>query len=143
MDLDDSLALIFINTCDFGTDRINIDSIFDAVINCNANPNIQCELKQLKDQLLDSYHENSKNFKQWWQENSQAWVEKLRTVMINHRNIGHDWKFSESQKQLLKQYYDANKQLVDCLNSDCCISLKVRREIENTLLLPIIRNISP
>ncbi|NMG08053.1 NACHT domain-containing protein [Brasilonema sp. UFV-L1] len=143
MDLDDSLALIFINTCDFGTDRINMDSIFDRATDCNTNPNIQCELKQLKDQLSDFFHENSENFKQWWQENSQAWIEKLRSVMINHRNIGHDWKFSELQKQLLKQYYDANKQLVDCLNSDCCISLKVRQEIENTLLLPIIRNIPP
>ncbi len=143
MDLDDSLTRLFINNCDFGTDRINIDSIFDAAINCNASPNIQCELKQLKDQLLDFYHEHSKNFKEWWQENSQAWVEKLRTMMIDHRNIGHDWKFSEFQKELLKQYYNANKQLVDCLNSDCCISVKVRREIENTLLLPVIRNISP
>ncbi|MBP5977017.1 NACHT domain-containing protein [Brasilonema sp. CT11] len=142
MNLDDSLASIFINTCDFGTDRINVDSIFDRATDCNVNSNMQCELKQLKDQLSDFYHKNSENFKQWWQENSQAWVEKLRSVMINHRNIGHDWKFSESQKQLLRQYYDANKQLVDCLNSDCCISLKVLREIENTLLLPTIRNIS-
>ncbi|MEQ9666955.1 NACHT C-terminal helical domain 2-containing protein [Coleofasciculus sp. G2-EDA-02] len=57
--------------------------------------------------------------------------------MIQYRNIGHNWQFSDSQKQLLKQYYDANKLLVDCLNSDCYVSQEVRQEIEDTLLLPI------
>lgn len=57
--------------------------------------------------------------------------------MIEHRNIGHDWQFNEQQKELLKQYHDANKLLVDCLNSDCYVSQEVRREIEDTLLLPI------
>lgn len=37
---------------------------------------------------------------------------------------------------MLQQYYDANKLLVDCLNSGCAVSLKVREEIEETLLLP-------
>ncbi len=70
---------------------------------------------------------------QWW----QAWTNQLHAVMIEHRNIGHDWQFSGEQKQLLQQYYDANKLLVDCLNSDCYISRSVRDEIEATLLLPI------
>lgn len=75
--------------------------------------------------------------KEWWQENEQAWRNQLRAVMIEHRNIGHDWQFSDAQKERLKQYYDANKLLVDCLNSDCYISRSVREEIEATLLLPI------
>jgi predicted NACHT family NTPase len=54
-----------------------------------------------------------------------------------YRNIGHDWQFNDTQKQLLQQYYDANKLLVDCLNSDCYVSREVRQEIEETLLLPI------
>jgi predicted NACHT family NTPase len=73
----------------------------------------------------------------WWTINSQAWTEQLQTVMIEHRNIGHNWQFSAQQKQLLQQYYDANKLLVDCLNSDCYVSREVRQEIEETLLLPI------
>ncbi|WP_442948904.1 NACHT C-terminal helical domain 2-containing protein [Nostoc sp.] len=28
---------------------------------------------------------------------------------------------------MLKQYYDANKLLVDCLNSDCYVSREVRQ----------------
>lgn len=57
--------------------------------------------------------------------------------MIEYHNIGHDWQFSNTQVSLLQQYYDANKLLVDCLNSDCYVSQSVRQEIEDTLLLTI------
>ncbi|NER92338.1 MAG: NACHT domain-containing NTPase [Symploca sp. SIO1B1] len=91
-------------------------------------------------QQLENQHPNLENdkeqFKQWWKVNGKAWIEKLREVMIKHRNIGHDWQFNEQQQVLLKQYYDANKLLVDCLNSDCYVNQKVRQEIEDTLLLP-------
>lgn len=53
------------------------------------------------------------------------------------RNIGYDWQFSDEQKKLLKRYYDTNKLLVDCLNSDCSVSLEVQQEIEDTLFLPM------
>ena len=76
-------------------------------------------------------------YEKWWEAGSQNWTEQLRAVMIEYRNIGHDWQFSDVQKQLLQQYYDANKLLVDCLNSDCYVSRDVRQEIEDTLLLPM------
>jgi hypothetical protein len=57
--------------------------------------------------------------------------------MIEHRDIGHDWQFSEAQKELLRQYYNANKFLVDCLNRDCYVSRSIREEIEASLLLPV------
>jgi len=56
--------------------------------------------------------------------------------MMQHRNIGHDWQFGPEQQDLLSQYYDANKLLVDCLNSNCYMSREVRQEIEAGLLLP-------
>lgn len=56
--------------------------------------------------------------------------------MIKYRDIGHDWQFSEPQKELLKQYYDANKLLVDCMNNSEA-SPEVRQEIEDSLFLPI------
>jgi predicted NACHT family NTPase len=56
--------------------------------------------------------------------------------MIEHRNIGHNWQFSKEQRELLRQYYDANKLLVDCLNSSCNVTPAVRSQIEETLLLP-------
>jgi hypothetical protein len=73
----------------------------------------------------------------WWESKGQKWIKSLRVITIQHRNIGHDWQFSMIQKESLKRYHDANKLLVDCLNSDCYISREVRTEIEDTLLLPI------
>ncbi|WP_445634576.1 NACHT domain-containing NTPase [Nostoc sp. DSM 114161] len=89
------------------------------------------KLQELAQQLPD------KESQQWWQEKGLAWTQKLRTVMIEYRNIGHDWQFSKEQKELLQQYYDANQLLVDCLNSECYVSRDVRQQIEDTLLRPI------
>ena len=57
--------------------------------------------------------------------------------MIEYRNIGHDWQFSESQKELLQNYYDANQLLVDCLKSECYANRQILQHIEDTLLLPL------
>jgi hypothetical protein len=57
--------------------------------------------------------------------------------MKHHRNIGHNWQLSYQQRKVLTHYYDANKFLVDCLNSGCAVTPTVREEIEETLFLPI------
>jgi predicted NACHT family NTPase len=99
---------------------------------------LQTLLQNMKNQLpCDISLENRPAVYKWWDENGQAWTNKLRGIAIEHRNIGHDWQFSETQKKSLQQYYDANKLLIDCLNSDCYVSLEVRESIESTLLLPI------
>lgn len=94
-------------------------------------------LQYLSEQLPETSVENWKNFRQWWQTKGKEWIAQLRSTMIQHRNIGQDWQFNDKQKTLLNQYYDANKLLVDCLNSDCYVSREVREEIEGSLLLPI------
>ncbi len=60
-------------------------------------------------------------------------------VTIKYRNIGHNWQFTEEYKSQLRQYYDANKLLVDCLNSSRNLSSTTRAHIEETFLLPIDR----
>lgn len=80
--------------------------------------------------------ENSKSFQQWWQANGANWVEQLCKTMIKHRNIGHDWYFTNEQKQQMEYYYDATKFLVDLMNIEGAVSKEVRVEIENSLLLP-------
>jgi hypothetical protein len=57
--------------------------------------------------------------------------------MIEYRNIGHDWQFSDQQKMLLRKYHDANLRLAECLNTDCYLSREVRQDIEATMLRPI------
>ena len=98
------------------------------------------DLQQLIQQLQKRFpylNQDEKTLRQWWNANGQAWIEQLQTIMIEYRNIGHDWQFSRSQKELLQQYYNANSLLVDCLNSDCYVSRPVREEIEASLLLPL------
>jgi hypothetical protein len=67
------------------------------------------------------------------------WIEKLRNLTIRNpkKGYGYSWRFDKKQDAMLNQYYDANRLLVDCLNSDCRVSQKVRQEIEETLLLPL------
>lgn len=151
LDLDLALARTRILACDIDQDLdLDLDLTRDLVrdlacdlaysIACDHDHELQLMLQELKKQLADISLKKGKNFKQWLQTNSQAWVEQLKTVIIQHRNIGHDWQFNDSQRQLLQQYYDANRFLIDCLNSECYVSRSVREEIENTLLLPINRN---
>jgi predicted NACHT family NTPase len=156
-DLDAIFALAqartFVRTFDVALDFaltsvLTYARVLDRGLNLNAfnlalagaldlHPRFEHKLRELKDQLLDTSWENRESFQQWWQANGQNWTEQLRAVMIEHRNIGHDWKFTDKEKDKLQQYYDANKLLVDCLNSDCYVSREVRAEIEETLLLPM------
>jgi predicted NACHT family NTPase len=99
-------------------------------------PELKAALQQLKEQLPD-LDMDKKKFKQWWEANGQAWIEQVRAVMIKHRNIGHDWQFNDQQKEVLRQYYDANLLIMECLNNDCDVTPGVRSHIEETLLLPI------
>ncbi len=122
-------------------DRTLIDSL---KIEYKLEPELQLELQKRKNQLSEIYNKNQESLLLWWQENGQVWIEQLREVMFKYRKIRHDWQFSNEQKELLQKYYDANKLLVDCLNSDCHVSREVRQEIEDTrqeiedtLLLPM------
>ena len=101
-----------------------------------VDPKLESSLQQLKEQISD-VDKNEKGFEVWWKANGGAWTEQLRSLMIDYRNFGHQWQFSNQQKDALKQYYYANQLLVDCLNSNCYVTRKVRQKIENTLLLPI------
>jgi predicted NACHT family NTPase len=107
--------------------------VLNATLKFALNPEFECKLLELRNHLSNT----SDHFEQWWSENGQTWRNELQAMMIEHRNIGHDWKFNDKQKELLNQYHNANKLLVDCLNSDCYVSREVRAEIEETLLLPI------
>jgi predicted NACHT family NTPase len=115
LDLDLTLALAIDN---------NIDSI-----------GLQRSLQQMKNQLPDI--KENWIFYEWWKMHGKAWTAQLVEIAIEHHNFGNDWKFTETQKKLLQQYYDANQLLVECLDSDCYVSREVREEIESTLFLPI------
>jgi len=92
-------------------------------------------LQQLRDEFPEP-NQNRERFQIWWQAHYFAWDEQLKTTIINYRNIHHHWQFSQQQQQVLQRYYDANQLLLDCLNSNCEVTVVIRQEIEATLLLP-------
>ncbi|BAY65200.1 putative signal transduction protein containing Nacht domain [Calothrix brevissima NIES-22] len=98
-------------------------------------PALQTSLQDLKKQL-PSQKQSRETLKIWWQNNGEAWIEQLRKLMIDERQIGHDWQFSQQDWQQLQQYWYANQLLLDCLNSSAEITPDVCESIKNSLLLP-------
>ncbi|NEQ88152.1 MAG: histidine kinase, partial [Moorea sp. SIO2I5] len=94
-------------------------------------------LEKLKNQLPDLDDDDRDSIQEWWQSHGSEWVSQLRALIIEHRNIGHQWHLSKTCQDWLEQYSRANHLLVECLNSNCQLSLTVRKEIEDTLLLPL------
>ncbi|MBD2121994.1 NACHT domain-containing NTPase [Trichocoleus sp. FACHB-262] len=108
----------------------------DNVLSVDFPSNLQYlrpEFQRLKDAIADHFHDLS----QWWEVEGKIKFECLHRSIREYCNLGYNWQLSEGQEELLRQYYSANKLLVDCLNSDCYVSREVRQEIEDTLLLPI------
>ncbi|MEO1353340.1 MAG: NACHT domain-containing NTPase [Cyanobacteria bacterium J06635_15] len=99
------------------------------------DPKLKLKLESLRIQLPK--RGDFDEIRKWSYSQGKTWLDSLRSNMIEHRNIGHDWQFTDTQKGKLQQYYDANKLLVDCLNSDCYVTKATRQEIEETLLLPM------
>jgi hypothetical protein len=71
----------------------------------------------------------------WFKDKGDVWLKQLIDVMIEHRNIGHDYQFSQEQEEKLNKYYNVNQLLVDCLIVGN-IHLKLKQEIEESLFLP-------
>ncbi|MBE9117733.1 NACHT domain-containing protein [Lusitaniella coriacea LEGE 07157] len=111
-----------------------LDFTLNPNLSSALNPNLIHQLRELRKVLPES--DNQEYFQQWWSDNSSQWIEQLRQVMIEHRNIGHDWQFTKEQKQQLQRYYDANKFLVELMQIEGAVSESVRAEIEDALLLP-------
>ena len=103
---------------------------------------LESGLQHLKRQL-PTPDEGMETLKVWWSTKGKAWTEELRNAMIRYRNIGHSWQFSDRQGLALRQYYQANLFLLECLNSNCQVSTDVRKEIQETLLLPLALPVQP
>jgi predicted NACHT family NTPase len=81
-------------------------------------------------------------------DNDELDEEKLKHLADESRSLAkktrkissHSWQFHENEKKLLKTYYEANLLLVECLNTDCIIEHKIRKEILNSLILPLKKN---
>ncbi len=132
--LDHALALDFNLTRD--RDRARALSFDRALTRCQriGEERLCQHLQDLKIQFPDP-RQDRPAFQTWWSKNGKKWLDEFRQVLIKHHNIGYDWQFTNEQKQKWQQYYEANKLLVECLNSDCYVSRETRQKIEEELLL--------
>lgn len=89
--------------------------------------------QQLKEQLPDLGKGRDYSL-QWWKNDGQVWAEQFHTMLVKYRQIGQGLPLTALELEGLKQYYQANQLLVDCLNSDCRYSSAMRIDIETTLL---------
>ncbi len=136
--LDAALDDLVLECARFSPDFAHAHTCADALSNALTivlDLGLQQSLQQLQDQL-PSLEQGLERFQSWWQTNHVAWSERLREAIALHRNIQHQWDFSPEQQQVLQRYYDANQLLIDCLNSNCEVTVAVRQEIEAALLLP-------
>ncbi len=96
----------------------------------DIEPELRQTLQQLLAELPDP-KEHREIFEEWRQANGSNWAAKIKSV------LGFDLHLSDEQRDLLKDYYKANKSLIECLNSVSDLTPAVREEIEKSLLLPI------
>lgn len=132
-DLTFNLDLALTLDLTFDLDRA-LDIALDIVRNLDNELAVKPELEQLRTQLPSP--KNWQHFQKWWQMQGQQWLGSLRQVMIQHRNMGHDWQFNDQQQQQLQRYYNANHFLVKLMQIEGAVSEEVRAEIEDSLLLP-------
>lgn len=94
------------------------------------------KLQELDNRLPDDWSSPEK-YRQWRLTEGQSWVADLRDTMIDYGSISSVPDFTDEQRQLLKQHYKSNLFLWECLNTDCIIDRDIRKQIEETLLLPV------
>jgi predicted NACHT family NTPase len=73
-----------------------------------------------------------------WENDINQWQSNLREVIVQYRNIGHDWQFTQQQRDTIRSYYTANKLLVEFmeLESECYINQTTRQYITDTFCRP-------
>lgn len=119
------------------------DLAIDLAKNLTTIPGLK-EKNVLKSALdgLPDFTESKTFIKDWWQNNGEEWIENFKALVIKQYNIGNNCHYSLQQRSTLKQYYNANKMLLECLNSDCYVRIELRQEIRDSLF-SLVQNRTP
>jgi predicted NACHT family NTPase len=102
-----------------------------------AQEAVDSQLADALTELIEACPEDADSEIKW-----EDWANNLRQQTISHRNIGQIWNLTPHQLEHLRQYCNANRLLVECLESDCYVRQPVRQAIEQSLLLPTTQLIS-
>ena len=123
----------FIDHSDLEFTIKEITSRLGCISALKKNP-LEDELIAFRDELAKIHSSDIYSFL----EGNPEWLQKIKILAIQCRNIGRDWNFDKSQKLALYQYYEANKVIFECLDSSVLIDTSVRQEIERSLFCPIL-----
>ncbi|MEQ9625101.1 NACHT C-terminal helical domain 2-containing protein [Coleofasciculus chthonoplastes] len=111
-------------------DNPNTDpaNVIVSVFALDFEPELKQALQQIQAELPD-LDEEKERFEDWRQNKGQDWIEEIRKI------LGHDLQLNNEQRNLLKQYYNANRCLLEELNSNSNVTVTptVREEIKNKL----------
>jgi predicted NACHT family NTPase len=102
-----------------------------------AQEAVDSQLADALTELIEVCPEDADSEIKW-----EDWANNLRQQTISNRNIGQIWNLTPHQLEHLRQYCNANRLLVECLESDCYVRQPVRQAIEQSLLLPTTQLIS-
>jgi NACHT domain len=91
-------------------------------------------------QKLPPLGDEKAQFWLWWHEQGEAWSESVSSAAIKYRNIGYQWELNPLEQVSLKQYYQANILLVNCLERSSHVSPDVKQAIKHKLLIPPAEN---
>jgi len=115
---------------------LSIEQDFESILDFIVDPKLKRVLQNTIKSLPSIHHIWDTPYQEWWQLNGKLWTTKLRQIFLNNFDMGHDWQFSNKEKEILKQYYEANEFIVKCINK-CILSDVIYQEIADTLFLPI------
>jgi predicted NACHT family NTPase len=114
-----------------------LDKAIDKSKELGCNVDFIAILQNLRQQVPDQSDFTARQ--EWREQHLTDWRKQLRAAIIQYRNIGHDWKFTELQRDNLKKYYFAYRLLHDCLEAidECYLALPVRQYITDTFCRPL------
>ncbi|MCC5604269.1 NACHT domain-containing protein [Nostoc favosum] len=119
------------------TNFYTLDEALYAATNLIDNQEFFDEVVKLDEELPQGVYEHWDEYYQWYKNDSGAWANRLKELNKKYRNIDYDWPLNNAEQWgLLRAYCYANKLLLDCLNTQCYVSLDTREYIQETLLLP-------
>jgi predicted NACHT family NTPase len=130
-----TFSLTLFHNLDVGLDNA-IDSTIELASQIQVDDELLSALSATKTdlQLLPKQGASGSDFEIWRQSFYERYLQ-LRQACISHRDLGHDWQFTDEEAQCLEKYIAANQLLVDCMKGECYISPEVREELEKNLLV--------
>ncbi len=82
------------------------------------------------DQQMGNYRDRAT----WWSATHQTWKQRVRQFINHHYQLRCDWSFTEDDRILLRQYYNATKLLAECINRSPRLSPSSFHRIASSLL---------